>query len=389
MLYGIAGLFGKALALIFTTVRTLNSLSVGVVLHTTQARMPQIQEEEHGDCGCFFDYSQWFLPFLIIQSHRSKFKQEEEEEQQQHNNNNNNKSSFSFSLIMPNDSIICKGCDLVWLIPTLTYQQAMELVGIPNMEASSGALLRQFQWQLQVKIQDRGQPKFLDDEASQAQPYKDLFHLLNGDNCSLHDTCWTVASCRSDQNIYGRNQYRYGIKSMFGSMVKKKKKRNKKSKQYRSKYSSKICTLVRYLWSKLVCLRKCKWILHLHLHLTSGSIILIRSLTCCQFHLIVDLVMQQILRHDRHQRTLSTSASKSAPSASAQFTSALSAPLASSTPPASAAYLPNPHQHPYLNQPHPLTATMMMIVYDVVSFLPPLYMIHFKMNNDDCNKRKN
>jgi len=90
---------------------------------------------------------------------------------------------------MPNDSIICKGCDLVWLIPTLTYQQAMELVGIPNMEASSGALLRQFQWQLQVKIQDRGQPKFLDDEASQAQPYKDLFHLLNGDNCSLHDTC--------------------------------------------------------------------------------------------------------------------------------------------------------------------------------------------------------
>ena len=86
---------------------------------------------------------------------------------------------------MPNDSIICKECNLVWLIPTVTYQQAMELVGIPKMEASSGALLRRFQWQLQVKIQDRGQPKFLDDEASQTQRYKDLFYLLDGDNCSL------------------------------------------------------------------------------------------------------------------------------------------------------------------------------------------------------------
>ena len=74
-------------------------------------------------------------------------------------------------------------------MPTVTYQQAMELVGIQKMEASSMALLNRFQWQLKVKIQDRGQPKFLDDEASQAQPYKDLFHLLNGDNCSLHNTC--------------------------------------------------------------------------------------------------------------------------------------------------------------------------------------------------------
>ena len=61
----------------------------------------------------------------------------------------------------------------------------MELIGIPKMEASSGTLLRRFQWQLQVKIQDRGQPKFLDDEASQTQRYKDLFYLLDGDNCSL------------------------------------------------------------------------------------------------------------------------------------------------------------------------------------------------------------
>ena len=112
-----------------------------------------------------------FLSFSLIRVNSNKKRKKKKK------NNNNNKSSLSFSLIMPNDSIICKGCNLVWLIPTVTYQQAMELVGIPNMEASSGALLRRFQWQLQVKIQDRGQPKFLDDEASQAQRYKDLFHL--------------------------------------------------------------------------------------------------------------------------------------------------------------------------------------------------------------------
>ena len=86
---------------------------------------------------------------------------------------------------MPNNSILRKACNLVWLIPTVTYQQAMELVGIQKMEASSIALLNRFQWQLKVKIQDRGQPKFTDDFAAHTQRYKDLFHLIGGRNCSL------------------------------------------------------------------------------------------------------------------------------------------------------------------------------------------------------------
>ena len=53
------------------------------------------------------------------------------------------------------------------------------------MEASSIALLNRFQWQLKVKIQDRGQPKFSDDEAAHTQRYKDLFHLLGSHNCLI------------------------------------------------------------------------------------------------------------------------------------------------------------------------------------------------------------
>ena len=37
---------------------------------------------------------------------------------------------------MVDDALLCKGCDLVWLMPGVLYTQAMELVGVPKSEAS-------------------------------------------------------------------------------------------------------------------------------------------------------------------------------------------------------------------------------------------------------------
>ena len=67
--FGIAGSFLKALAPIFT-VRTLNLLSVAVVLspHEPHTMIPRILEEQHDDCGCFFDHSCYFC--TSYQSHK-------------------------------------------------------------------------------------------------------------------------------------------------------------------------------------------------------------------------------------------------------------------------------------------------------------------------------
>ena len=86
---------------------------------------------------------------------------------------------------MLNDILIRKACDLVWLIPGVSFQQAMELVGIQRSEASCVPLQRQFKWQLRVKEQDRPPPKFSNEDVYVTQRYEDLFALLGGHQCTV------------------------------------------------------------------------------------------------------------------------------------------------------------------------------------------------------------
>ena len=86
---------------------------------------------------------------------------------------------------MFNEALIRKACDLVWLIPGVSFQEAMEFVGVPRCEASCVSFQTQFRYQLQVKQQDRPPPLFSNEDGCVQRRYEDLFSLLGGHQCTL------------------------------------------------------------------------------------------------------------------------------------------------------------------------------------------------------------
>ena len=79
---------------------------------------------------------------------------------------------------MADDSLIRKACQLAWLIPQPEYSTLMSLVGMPSHVSEQKATRNQFQYQIGILNQDKGQRIFNNSEDEQEARYQDFFFVL-------------------------------------------------------------------------------------------------------------------------------------------------------------------------------------------------------------------